>query len=214
MLSPDLQFLLFILNQRYYFVISSKLHETRSHGHQTTHMKLPSTFLSTVPSSLSFVWRLPRLKTLISDMAAAREDLSSSLSEAPASFVDQSAVDDSKSKSQNDFSNSDDFEYGFQRPEMNQNALSGTVDPYDCHLFLCYKNYESWPARVEGSESDRLPRLLAAALKSRKKEIQRNVGFVLEFILNFFPQFKNFPSSFIYLFIFHLNAYVSMKCDV
>ncbi|XXG47401.1 hypothetical protein AAC387_Pa02g2063 [Persea americana] len=107
-------------------------------------------------------------------MAAAREDLSSSLSEAPASFVDQSAVDDSKSKSQNDFSNSDDFEYGFQRPEMNQNALSGTVDPYDCHLFLCYKNYESWPARVEGSESDRLPRLLAAALKSRKKEIQRN----------------------------------------
>lgn len=176
-------------------------------------MKLPSPFPSTVPSSLSFVRCLPRLKTLISVMAAARENLSSSLSEAPASFADQSAVDSSKSKSQDFFSNSDDFEYGFQRSEMNQNALSDTVDPYDCHLFLCYKNYESWPARVEGSESDRLPRLLGAALKSRKKEIQRNVGFVLEFMLHFFPRFEFFPSSFIYLFSsFERLCKYEMRC--
>ncbi|XAR51912.1 hypothetical protein NMG60_11006708 [Bertholletia excelsa] len=65
----------------------------------------------------------------------------------------------------------DDVKFGFQRPEMYQTNLAGTVDPYDRHLFLCYKTYESWPSRVEDSESDTLPKVLSAVLKARKKDI-------------------------------------------
>lgn len=74
-----------------------------------------------------------------------------------------------------DSSNSEDLEYGFQRPEIkNRSPLLATIDAYDRHVFLCYQNHESWPARVEGPDADILPRLLAAALKSRKNEIPRN----------------------------------------
>ncbi|XAR58223.1 hypothetical protein NMG60_11026636 [Bertholletia excelsa] len=66
---------------------------------------------------------------------------------------------------------SDDVKFGFQRPEMYKSSLAGTVDPYDRHLFLCYKRHEAWPSRVEGSESDPLPKLLSGALKARKDDI-------------------------------------------
>ncbi|XP_075505389.1 altered inheritance of mitochondria protein 32-like [Primulina tabacum] len=62
--------------------------------------------------------------------------------------------------------------YGFERAEMYQKNLAGTVNPYERHLFLCYKSHESWPSHVENSESDPLPTLLASALKARKKDIQ------------------------------------------
>ncbi|XP_052189257.1 altered inheritance of mitochondria protein 32 [Diospyros lotus] len=65
-----------------------------------------------------------------------------------------------------------DVKYGFSRPEMYQKNLAGTVDPpYDRHVFLCYKTYDSWPSRVEGPDNDPLPRLLSAALKARKDTI-------------------------------------------
>ncbi|XP_052196743.1 altered inheritance of mitochondria protein 32-like [Diospyros lotus] len=64
-----------------------------------------------------------------------------------------------------------DVKYGFQRPEMYQSNLVGTVKPYSRHLFLCYKTYESWPSKVEGSESDPLPKLLSGAIKARKNDI-------------------------------------------
>ncbi|KAL8529369.1 hypothetical protein ACS0TY_006697 [Phlomoides rotata] len=62
--------------------------------------------------------------------------------------------------------------YGFERSEMYQGNLSGTVDPYERHVFLCYKSHESWPPRVEDSESDPFPKLLASALKARKNDIK------------------------------------------
>ncbi|CAI9763178.1 unnamed protein product [Fraxinus pennsylvanica] len=62
-------------------------------------------------------------------------------------------------------------EHGFERPEMYQSNLSGTVDHYDRHLFLSYKTHDSWPSRVEDSDSDPLPKLLSSALKSRKNDI-------------------------------------------
>ncbi|XP_058101902.1 uncharacterized protein LOC131246058 [Magnolia sinica] len=126
-------------------------------------MKLASFSFLRVRRPLHFLF-LPSLplQTLIIAMDAAREDLPNPT---PISQMD----------GPDSFPNSDDTDkYGFQRSEMNQSPLAGTVDAYDCHLFLCYKNPESWPPRIEGSESDRLPRLLAAALKSRKNEIQRN----------------------------------------
>ncbi|KAL6136244.1 hypothetical protein ACLB2K_061544 [Fragaria x ananassa] len=69
------------------------------------------------------------------------------------------------------FPSADDEKYGFQRPEMFSIKLAGTVDAYDRHVFLCYKSPEAWPARVEGSESDPLPKLLSSAFKARKNDI-------------------------------------------
>ncbi|XP_027152986.1 altered inheritance of mitochondria protein 32-like [Coffea eugenioides] len=66
----------------------------------------------------------------------------------------------------------DDLKFGFKRSEMYQSNLAGTVDPYERHLFLCYKSHDSWPSRVEASDSDLLPKLLSAALKARKADIK------------------------------------------
>ncbi|CAL9773884.1 unnamed protein product [Musa acuminata subsp. burmannicoides] len=67
----------------------------------------------------------------------------------------------------------DDAEYGFQRPGFGKGPLVGTVQPYDRHLFLCYKSPEVWPSHVEGSESDRLPRFLAGEIKNWASSIDK-----------------------------------------
>lgn len=66
-------------------------------------------------------------------------------------------------------------EYGFSRPDFRQGPLVGTVELYERHVFLCYKNPQVWPPRIEAAEFDRLPRLLAAALAARKTEMKRQV---------------------------------------
>merc|ERR1711915_41208 len=72
-----------------------------------------------------------------------------------------------------------DAEHGFARPEMYSKSLVGSVQFYARHVFLCYKNPESWPPQVEAAEFDRLPRLLAAALKARKNETPRKTRFTI-----------------------------------
>ncbi|KAF8409753.1 hypothetical protein HHK36_005832 [Tetracentron sinense] len=62
-----------------------------------------------------------------------------------------------------------DVELGFLR----QSSLVGTVQIYDRHVFLCYKNPQVWPPHVEAAEFDRLPRLLSAALMARKGEMKK-----------------------------------------
>lgn len=69
-----------------------------------------------------------------------------------------------------------DKEHGFIRPEMYLKNLAGTVDAYDRHVFVCYKNHDSWPSRVEASDSDPLPKLLATTVKSRKNDITIKVN--------------------------------------
>ncbi|KAH6778598.1 Sucrase/ferredoxin-like family protein [Perilla frutescens var. hirtella] len=64
-------------------------------------------------------------------------------------------------------------DYGFARPDFRQGPLVGTVELYDRHVFLCYKNPQVWPPRIEAAEFDRLPRLLAAALAARNPHMQR-----------------------------------------
>ncbi|XP_071710617.1 altered inheritance of mitochondria protein 32-like [Rutidosis leptorrhynchoides] len=64
----------------------------------------------------------------------------------------------------------DDVKSGFQRDEMYTEKLSGTVNPYERHVFLCYKTHLDWPARVESSVSDPLPKRLAGAIKDRKND--------------------------------------------
>lgn len=63
---------------------------------------------------------------------------------------------------------------------MYETKLAGTVDAYDRHVFLCYKTPEAWPSRVEGSESDPLPKFFASALKARKNDIAVKVRVKLE----------------------------------
>ncbi|XP_038897896.1 uncharacterized protein LOC120085783 [Benincasa hispida] len=69
--------------------------------------------------------------------------------------------------------NISDAEFGFSRPEFRQTPLIGTVDFYDRHVFLCYKNPQVWPPRIEAAEFDRLPRLLSAAVMSRKGDMKK-----------------------------------------
>ncbi|GAB2278978.1 hypothetical protein Dimus_013645 [Dionaea muscipula] len=72
-----------------------------------------------------------------------------------------------------DITPEDVAKYGFYRPEMYSSSLASTVDPpMDRHVFLCHKNYSSWPPRVEDSDSDPLPKLLSSALKARKIDIK------------------------------------------
>jgi hypothetical protein len=68
-----------------------------------------------------------------------------------------------------------DPESGFQREEFGKEALAGTVQFHERHVFLCYKNPQVWPSHLESSESDRLPRLLSAAIKARKGEMKKSV---------------------------------------
>ncbi|KAB5521054.1 hypothetical protein DKX38_025373 [Salix brachista] len=58
--------------------------------------------------------------------------------------------------------------YGFTRSEMYKANLAGTVDPYDRHVFICFKNPDAWLPRVE---EDDLPKLVSAAFKARKNDI-------------------------------------------
>ncbi|XWS44122.1 hypothetical protein CRYUN_Cryun15aG0017600 [Craigia yunnanensis] len=62
----------------------------------------------------------------------------------------------------------DAAKFGFTREEMYSSNLAGTVNPYDCHVFLRHKSYTDWASRVE---EDLLPKLLSSALKSRKNDI-------------------------------------------
>lgn len=77
----------------------------------------------------------------------------------------------------------DDEKYGFRRPEMYQSNLTDTVDAYDRHVFLCYKSPETWPSRIEDSETDPLPKRLASAFKARRKDMTVKVGEVTSIIL-------------------------------
>ncbi|XP_072963809.1 uncharacterized protein [Typha angustifolia] len=67
----------------------------------------------------------------------------------------------------------EDLVVGFGRPEFRREAVVGTVQAYDRHVFLCYKSPETWPRNVEAAESEILPRTLAAAIKARKGDMRR-----------------------------------------
>lgn len=66
----------------------------------------------------------------------------------------------------------EDAKFGFTRSEMYTKPLSGTVDPYDRHVFLCWGRHENWPSRVEDSDSDLLPMLLSVIFQTRKHDIK------------------------------------------
>lgn len=70
----------------------------------------------------------------------------------------------------------DEVVYGFQRPEMQKKeALVGSVEHYERHVFLCYHAPESWPSKIEKAEYDPLPNSLVSALRNRKTDLPKKV---------------------------------------
>lgn len=81
-----------------------------------------------------------------------------------------------------------DAKYGFERTEMYQTNLAGTVDYFERHVFLCYKSHDSWPSKVEDSDSDPLPKKFASALKARRSDNKIKVSLTNTLIFSsFFP---------------------------
>ncbi|PKU71022.1 hypothetical protein MA16_Dca018640 [Dendrobium catenatum] len=72
-------------------------------------------------------------------------------------------------------------EFGFGRSEFGRDSLVGTVQLYDRHVFLRHKSPEFWLPNVESAKSDRLPQLLAAALKARKGDMKKKVSILVGF---------------------------------
>ncbi|CAM8907540.1 unnamed protein product [Rhodiola kirilowii] len=66
----------------------------------------------------------------------------------------------------------DQDKFGFKRPDMYKESLTGTIAAYDRHVFLCYKGPDSWGPRVESSAPlPLLPAYLFAAFKARKNDM-------------------------------------------
>ncbi|KAL1811423.1 hypothetical protein DCAR_0623553 [Daucus carota subsp. sativus] len=102
----------------------------------------------------------------------------SSSSPIPVSDTDSYLIDSTASGSnsfqKDTFLSAEPLDFGFSRPDFRQAPLVGTVDYYQRHVFLCYKNPDVWPPRIEAAEFDRLPRLLSAALAARKPFMNRH----------------------------------------
>ena len=82
-----------------------------------------------------------------------------------------SAGDSGTTDAEFGFSCPADVEFGFSCPDFSQSPLSGTVQFYERHVFLCYKHPQVWPPTIEAAEFDRLPRLLSANLLTGKGEM-------------------------------------------
>ncbi|KAJ8774960.1 hypothetical protein K2173_019964 [Erythroxylum novogranatense] len=135
-------------------------HRNRSLVSSTLH------FHSLSPCSLQF----PRTLTLTVGRRTAGKDVRR-LSMADGENVSTAAPAENGSAMDPTISTDEDEKFGFKRAEMYQSTLSGTVAPYDRHVFLCYKSPDAWLPRVEASEDDPLPKLLDSALKARKGDI-------------------------------------------
>ncbi|KAM4099209.1 hypothetical protein ACJW30_07G139400 [Castanea mollissima] len=56
------------------------------------------------------------------------------------------------------------------------NQLAESVEFYQHHVFLCYKNPQVWPSKIKASEFDQVPRLLFAAVMARKADMNKEIG--------------------------------------
>lgn len=76
----------------------------------------------------------------------------------------------------------------FSDADFSLEKLAGTVQFYERHVFLCYKKPSVWPARIEASEFDRLPRLLSSVISARKSSMTKEVSLFLSPFLNLMLQ--------------------------
>lgn len=68
-----------------------------------------------------------------------------------------------------------DAEFGFTRPGFRNSQLTGSVDFYERHVFLRYKNPSLWPSNLQGEEMDELPRLFHSVFSAYKPLINPKV---------------------------------------
>eukprot|EP00250_Pteridium_aquilinum_P017400 c23613_g2_i1 orf=662-1906(+) len=78
---------------------------------------------------------------------------------------------------------------GFSELDSTTTASSPTGSPlsplFCCsqlserHVFLCFKEPQSWPSVVEGADSDRLPRFLSNAIKLRRMEMMKKTRLIM-----------------------------------
>lgn len=68
-----------------------------------------------------------------------------------------------------------DGEFGFTRPGFRHSQLAGSVDFYERHIFLRYKNPNFWPSNLGGEDIDELPRLFHSAFSVNKARISTKV---------------------------------------
>lgn len=102
----------------------------------------------------------------------------------------------------------EEAEFGFTRTEMHKSNLAGTVDPYDRHIFVCFKGPDAWLPRVEESETDLLPKLFSSAVKARKNDITIKVlmiSFSFPFAFFPFPLFMLMPLGVLTLYSLFLS---------
>ncbi|KAM3699906.1 hypothetical protein ACJW31_05G060900 [Castanea mollissima] len=62
---------------------------------------------------------------------------------------------------------------------LRTSQLARSVEFYQRHVFLCYKNPQVWPSKIEASEFDQVPRLLFAAFKARKADMNKEIFWYL-----------------------------------
>jgi hypothetical protein len=68
--------------------------------------------------------------------------------------------------------------YGFGRPDLQKKKpLVGSVEHYERHVFLCYHVAESWPEKIEKGAYEPLPNSMVSALRNRKTDMPKKVGF-------------------------------------
>ncbi|TQD79005.1 hypothetical protein C1H46_035482 [Malus baccata] len=72
------------------------------------------------------------------------------------------------------------YDYETMSYESDEDTDNDTQLDYN-HVFLCYKTPEAWPWRIEGSESDPLPKFFASTLKAHKNDITIKVHFPAQF---------------------------------
>ncbi|VFQ91741.1 unnamed protein product [Cuscuta campestris] len=118
------------------------------------------------------------LAFMINPLASASSPVA--VSDADSYLLDGSQIGSASGSFQNegflgglDVAGGGDAEFGFSRPDFRQSPLVGTVEFYERHVFLCYKNPQVWPPHIEATEFDRLPRLLAAVLSARRADMKR-----------------------------------------
>lgn len=149
--------------------------ETRTSSHSQMSMislhsrKLAIAYYSLATFSLNHISLTIKISPSDKPFFYSPQTLASTMAGESESFTEATAV-------------SDDVKFGFQRPDMYQSNLAGTVEPpFDRHVFLTYQSHKAWPSRVEDSDSDLLPKLLSAAIKARRNDIKIKVSLSSKF---------------------------------
>jgi hypothetical protein len=119
-------------------------------------------------------------KNNISIQEAEAELIAAAAGESVAAIAEGGEVGTAEQQASEGLTRADDdaVAYGFGRPVLQKKKpLVGSVDHYERHVFLCYHAAESWPAKIEKGAYEPLPNSMVSALRNRKTDMPKKVGF-------------------------------------